>query len=284
MTNVVLERPPASWALLAKAAIKRAHKQSVVTLPDTTILLREQVASNAFVEAYHHLTGWQNSQYMHPCLPWVMAFPLQLQLMLQPAFPFRLIGMVHLHNHIQQYAPIDISQPLSIAVCFGALTPHDKGQLVSVVTEVRAKDSLLWQANSQQLVRVFSSPSTTCNKEQSQASKPQLPQLQWPVHEKWQWAASTGRRYARVSGDYNPIHLYGMTARFLGFKRQIAHGMFAKAKALTSLTAKPTACDVKVSFKRPVLLPARIQLVQQQQAFALVDESREQVHLSGELT
>src|SRR3546814_15954009 len=38
-------------------------------------------------------------------------------------------------------------------------------------------------------------------------------------------AADTGRRYAKVGKDFNPIHLTPFTARLFGFKRHIAHGM-----------------------------------------------------------
>ena len=41
----------------------------------------------------------------------------------------------------------------------------------------------------------------------------------WPV------AGDLGRRYAAVSGDHNPIHLYALTAKAFGFPRQIAHGI-----------------------------------------------------------
>ena len=39
---------------------------------------------------------------------------------------------------------------------------------------------------------------------------------------RWRLPADQGRRYAAVSGDYNPIHLYGWAARPFGFKQPIA--------------------------------------------------------------
>lgn len=44
-----------------------------------------------------------------------------------------------------------------------------------------------------------------------------------------------GRRYAAVSGDYNPHHLYGWTARLIGYPRQIAHGMWTLSRCLSSV-------------------------------------------------
>lgn len=43
--------------------------------------------------------------------------------------------------------------------------------------------------------------------------------------QEWSLASDLGRRYARVSGDINPIHLHALSARAFGFRRAIAHGM-----------------------------------------------------------
>jgi acyl dehydratase len=70
-----------------------------------------------------------------------------------------------------------------------------------------------------------------------------------------------GRRYARVSGDVNPIHLSGLTAKAFGFKRAIAHGMWVKARALAALTGRlPDAMTVDVVFRKPLFLPSTVTL------------------------
>ena len=72
----------------------------------------------------------------------------------------------------------------------------------------------------------------------------------------WRLPGDLGRRYAAVSGDGNPIHLYPLTAQALGFKRQIAHGMWTKARCVAALeTGCPTRSPSRVAFKKPVFLP-----------------------------
>ena len=51
----------------------------------------------------------------------------------------------------------------------------------------------------------------------------------------WKLPGDLGRRYAAVSGDHNPIHLYPITAKALGFPRQIAHGMWTMARCVAAL-------------------------------------------------
>jgi acyl dehydratase len=44
-----------------------------------------------------------------------------------------------------------------------------------------------------------------------------------------------GRAYARISGDWNPIHLWTWSARLMGMKRPIIHGMHTLARACAEL-------------------------------------------------
>ena len=50
----------------------------------------------------------------------------------------------------------------------------------------------------------------------------------------WKLPGDLGREYAAVSGDHNPIHLYPLTAKAFGFPRQIAHGMWTKARCVAA--------------------------------------------------
>jgi acyl dehydratase len=75
----------------------------------------------------------------------------------------------------------------------------------------------------------------------------------------WRLPGDLGRQYAAVSGDRNPIHMYGLTAKAFGFPRQIAHGMWSKARCLAALEGRlPDALTVEVAFKKPVLLPGTV--------------------------
>jgi acyl dehydratase len=68
-----------------------------------------------------------------------------------------------------------------------------------------------------------------------------------------------GRRYGAVSGDRNPIHLAGLSAKLFGFKSAIAHGMWVKARTLATLEGRlPDALTVDVRFKTPVFVPTTI--------------------------
>ena len=70
-----------------------------------------------------------------------------------------------------------------------------------------------------------------------------------------------GRRYARVAGDYNPIHQRAWMARPFGFKRAIIHGMWTLGWAIhePGSRSEPAAMHVVGNFKRPIPMPGDIQ-------------------------
>ena len=98
-----------------------------------------------------------------------------------------------------------------------------------------------------------------------------------------------GRLYAYVSGDYNLIHLYPWSAKLMGFKRAIAHGIWTLGRAVSSLPAEarrfPFSLDV--SFKRPLFLPGAIGLFYDEAPspeglpFKVVSLGKSDVHLAG---
>jgi acyl dehydratase len=93
---------------------------------------------------------------------------------------------------------------------------------------------------------------------------PEVSDVEGPASAVWQVEKDTGRRYAAVSGDVNPIHLNPLTARAFGFPRAIAHGMWTAARAVAALQGRvPDAATYEVLFRKPLLLPSAVELVTQ---------------------
>ena len=78
----------------------------------------------------------------------------------------------------------------------------------------------------------------------------------------WRLGEGTGRRYAGVSGDWNPIHLHALTARPLGFPTAIAHGMYTYARVVAALgpAIRGEGVTSHVWFRKPVRLPSTVRL------------------------
>ncbi len=88
----------------------------------------------------------------------------------------------------------------------------------------------------------------------------------WEPLASWMLGPGAGRRYAHASGDYNPIHLWGWTARPFGFDRPILHGFCTAAMTAHALVEGPLAGDpcalrrLRIAFRAPLPLPAHARL------------------------
>lgn len=190
--------------------------------------------------------------------PHLTAFPLAMALMTRRAFPVPVLGLVHIANEIEQLRPLPATAGLDYRVWIGSLREHAKGTAFDVHAQASLDGEPVWKSVSTYLRR--------------RAIRDQRPEsAQRPADgsavasgEVWSLPASLGRRYAAISGDRNPIHLYPLTARAFGYRRPIAHGMWTAARCLAALAAYcdsaglPGAFLFRVEFHKPVALPARV--------------------------
>jgi acyl dehydratase len=136
------------------------------------------------------------------------------------------------------------------------LQPHAKGATFDLVTTLDDQLGPLWVAQSQMLCRGVKLEGEPV--EEVLASTLILTQVA-----QWKAPSDIGRQYAKVSGDYNPIHLSSASARLFGFPSAIAHGLWNKARTLAALAEQlPTAnIEIAVQFKKPVRLPSEVALL-----------------------
>ncbi|PVM92935.1 MaoC/PaaZ C-terminal domain-containing protein [Caulobacter endophyticus] len=250
-------------------------------LPDTALQADAWLRSEA-IGAYAQACGFRLDGGVPLTFPHMLAFPLQMRLMLASDFPYPVMGLVHLSNRVRQHASLKAGEKLAITVRTGELLAHDKGQAFSLETTAARDGAVVWEGTSVYLRlgkagRGNPAPSVD-------AGPADIPVEAWPL------PADLGRRYARVSGDANPIHTSALGAKLFGFSRPIAHGMWVKARAIAALTdgRAVEAGEVEVSFRAPVFLPGHIQLLAgpdgAERAFEIKDAQGARTHLRGRLS
>jgi acyl dehydratase len=182
--------------------------------------------------------------------PHVLAFPLHMAILSDPRFPFPAVGAVHLANSITAHRPIEIGETITVTTRAEEVRPHPKGRTVDVVATIDSGGEIVWESTSTYLRRGHGD---------SEVRVPDGPSQIPPGKVVWPLPADLGRRYAAVSGDHNPIHLYPLTARALGFQRQIAHGMWSLARCVAAVENRlPDAVTVEATFKKPIILPGSV--------------------------
>jgi acyl dehydratase len=254
MARIELEQPPNMAALFAKAAVTARGRGG--DLPDTRLAREGVDVDPGELAAYARVCGFGLGNTLPVTYPHVLAFPLQVALMSDRSFPLALPGLVHVRNTIEQLRPIGIGEPLDLEVWAERFATHRSGATVDLCASVRTGGEEVWRGRSIYLARGAKAPEgAPASDVDVSVVDLERPSATWRVPD------DAGRRYAAVSGDVNPIHLSGLTAKAFGFKRAIAHGMWVKARALAALQGRlPDAVTADVAFKKPLLLPSTVTL------------------------
>jgi acyl dehydratase len=222
-------------------------------LPDVELTLPATAPDPARLDAYREVCGFERSDKLPPTFPFVLAFPLHMALMTDGSFPFPAVGVVHLENAITQKRAIGASEALALRVRAANLARHPKGQTFELISEAQSGGELVWTATSTILHRGRGGGSSPAGKGEPVSFDDIETSAEWTL------PADLGRRYGASSGDRNPIHMHDLTARALGFKKAIAHGMWTKARCLAELAPQlPDGFTVEVAFKKPIFLPATV--------------------------
>jgi acyl dehydratase len=227
--------------------------------------------------AYAQVCGFPEKDSVPLPYPHLLAFPLHMEALTSPRFPFPAVGTVHLENSLTSHRPLHPGDAVDVTVRVSSPRPHPKGTVVDFLAEVRTDDEVVWESTSTYLRRGRG--------DQAAAEGRSFDHVPTATTE-WRLPADLGRRYGAVSGDRNPIHLYPLTARALGFPRQIAHGMWSLARCVAALENRlPDAVTVDVAFSKPILLPGTVgfghETVDGGQAFALTRPKDGAPHLIG---
>lgn len=205
----------------------------------------------AHVAAYGEVCGFGRKETVPVTYPHLLAFGLHMRIMTDAEFPFPAIGTVHLANSITAHRAISASEKLQVTAWPVDLRPHAKGQVFDILTQIHSGGELVWEETSTFLRRGHGD-------ENAPTPGKRLGDVP-PSAIEWRLPGDLGRRYAAVSGDHNPIHLYGVTAKVFGFPQQIAHGMWSEARCLAALEGRlPDAVTIDVAFKKPILLPGKV--------------------------
>lgn len=259
----LLRQVPSFPAVYAAALRPRPGVRRGRDLPGGALGVRRVRIDPERATAFDHLMGGPATDLVHPGVLHVLAFPVSLALMARGDFPFPLLGLVHISNRMLQHRPVRVGELVDVECRTRNLRPHRRGSTFEAVSTLSAGGEIVATDVSTYLAKgrpaggaaaegAPSGPGSSAEQERA-AFVPPVPTGRWRL------GADTGRRYAEVSGDANPIHLSALTARAFGFPRAIAHGMYTASRAFTESRpdlTRPLRWDVE--FGAPVTLPGTV--------------------------
>jgi acyl dehydratase len=251
--EMLLKSLPNAKALLLKAAATATRKPTMDTLaPALSVRVNQVKFSAAWVSAYNKVCGFE-AEEISLTAPQVLASGLHLHLMANEAVPFPMLGMVHMYNEIESFVPLSLESPYDVVVSFGETRKLPLGLEFQVITRFFEGEQLVWQAVMTILSRIKGARVVAAKPAplvELDATEAQYVRLDVPENQ--------GRKYAKVSNDYNPIHLHAKSASLFGFSKAIAHGMWTAARLLADVSKQLESAPARyeVRFKQPVFLPS----------------------------
>ncbi len=278
---------------LVSALIRGGDKQRLTQFKPPDIV-EVSAAKKLLINPDHYrqycsLVDWDEKSSLHPLYLQMMSLDIQMQCLADKRNPFPLLGLVHRINEVWQSATVDLQVRFNLNAQLGEFKAHPKGWEIDVIVEAFQQDTCVYKAKGTYLVRV-NAPHVAKHSGSGQGARQPFWESYKPVSE-WHVPADMGRQYAKVSHDYNPIHLSALSAKMFGFKQAIAHGMWSLAKCVSQLAEPELNNDEDVQlhaeFLRPIFLPAACVLLKHADAevtqFALINTDRHEPHIRGRL-
>jgi acyl dehydratase len=242
--------PRLGAATLLRALFKHPRRLNGVPTPRTTYIL-DRIDPHQ-LRRYRQALGFRDDG-IPLTYYYLLAQRAHVATMLDDAFPFRLPGTVHTENALRALAEPMRDVPLVLATTVTIRPPADNGAVVAELdTVARQQDTVIFTCRSTYLV-------VRGQRRQGRGRQEAKP---LPVLTGWRIPRGMGRAYARISGDWNPIHLWTWSARLMGMKRPIIHGMHTLARACAELEQ---ACGRRIlalegRFRAPVPLGSELVL------------------------
>jgi acyl dehydratase len=230
--------------------------------------------NEAHLQQYKKFVGFTNEPGVPLSYFYLFAQRAQLCMMMDSRFTYPVPGLVHMANSMQSIGLVDATLPMDLKITATQEPVTQTGRLCILF------DVIIGQLGMPK-VRCTSRYLGKRGNKKDAAKDNVEPQSNLEPLADWALMQDSGRRYAALSGDYNPLHLWPWSARLFGFKKPIAHGMYSVAKAQARIETnlgKPVT-SLAATFVMPGSLPGHMQLSVGEKHFRLM--SNEQILVLG---
>jgi acyl dehydratase len=228
----LLPLPPMSAATLLRALFKRPSSTGPAPDAGAPVATHYRLAriDGGQVARYRDALGFTGTRVPLTYF-YLLAQRAHLATMLGAAFPVRLVGVIHVDNLLSGGVQPDPGRALELVTGVHIMPAAANGAVQAALDTRATQDGKL----------VFSCRSTylVVRGRRTGGARPAMPDtsgVRAPVPlASWDLLPSSGRAYASLSGDWNPIHLWGWSARLMGLAAPIIHGMHTQGRVCAEL-------------------------------------------------
>jgi len=262
--RIKLDYPGSVFGTFFKGALRAARRSQGAVCTDVIkkiIVEMNGIAPDSRqIRRYCAVCGFlPDGQFLPVTFPEILFLHPLGAMITSPEFPLSPMGLIHLNQRITQPQPLPVDAEFDLTCEMEKMVQTPRGILLDIRLAASIYGACVWEGAAGFISRNKKTiKGGALDKTKGDASKKTKPQREFKV------PADTGRRYATASGDYNPHHLYPVTAKILGYKKPIAHGMWSLARSLSCIEQEiglSYPCAIHASFKRPIFMPATVSLL-----------------------
>jgi acyl dehydratase len=262
----------AGWAAL-RQQLGRAPQGAVPSLPTPEIVETIGPRPAALVRDYVRHTGGDPGAYRgtipaHMFPQW--GFPLAARTLV--GLPYPLVRVLNGGCRLEMNGPLPLGEPLTVRASLQSIDDNGRRAVLEqrVVTGTATEPDLV-VAHLFAIVPV--EPAGGKNGKgngagNGAATRRDPARVPAGAEElaRWRIAADAGLDFAKLTGDFNPVHWVRPYAKAFGFRSTILHGFATMARAIEGLQRTVFAGStralrtVDVKFTRPLVLPAKVGL------------------------
>lgn len=273
---------PSPLRSMLRLVARGVQARGAAPVPDVTVPRRRAACERAdiridpaHVRAYARATGGDEvgtffgADPVAPpfyCATWETALALEMFASLEAPLP--LGPIVHVSTEMVWARPLLPGEPVRCRVELDRMERTPRGLKLTVLSRNwLGAGQLCSQGTSVFMVRMKDASARAPDSPRAEQPAGAQEDCGWTELARWRLAGGAGRRYARVSGDYNPIHLWPWTARPFGFRAPILHGYGTAARAAHELLAQRLRGDpaalrrMRIAFRAPLPLPSTVTLL-----------------------
>ncbi|MCM8533251.1 MAG: hypothetical protein NE330_18930, partial [Lentisphaeraceae bacterium] len=260
MSDIIKVNTPHLGSLYTKLFFSSKPKLCLDTnIPDTEFLMESVKIDKEHLRSFNNLCGYKHQKPLIT-YPYTLTGKLLLILLSHESIPVKAAGTLHLKNIITLHQEFSLSDTFSISAKVSNSYFSDKGLEFEIIFKISNQQKLVWECSSFFLKR------SSVRVESFQRDESyELNKLDPENYAKNTFSipANIGKKYAKISSDYNPIHVSNIAAKLFGHSRSIAHGMWVISKVL-SLKSESIYSKVNVEFKGPSPTASEAFYVQEQ--------------------
>jgi len=227
--HVEFHRRPSVAAYMLRSLTPSPGLKKTVGFPPIRAIWRGHRVVRGRLAEFLRLSGLRADGTLPMLYPHVFGFPLQMVILMHPAFPIRPWNGLQIRNHILQHRTIPEDTVLDIETRVAHQRILEKGAEVDLHTTLRSRDELMWESINTYYYRGrFGDPEAV-------SPMARAPEAGGVVVDRWRTRSGTGWRMSGFTGDYNGIHYWNWYARRFGFPRALHHPQLVLGQCMVRL-------------------------------------------------